>query len=318
MRIRVLGCSGMPLAGRLTTSYLINERILLDAGSVSAALDLEEQVLIDHILVSHAHLDHIQGIATLADNIIGRREKPVVIHAGPETLDAIRKHILNDRLWPDFTKIPTPEAPALRYNEIEPGVPFDISPFTIEAVPTKHTIPTMGFIIGNEDSSVAYTTDTGPTQLLWRRVGRVSNLEALIIHCAMPNRLREKSIAAGHLTPATMAQELEKLQHEDIKIYVGHLKPVFHSEIAEELYSIKDHEIRILEEGDVIEIGEVENVIDQPVVSTQYEDHDFLIETSSQEKRKAVFHRFGREYQKGEIIFYEGEIGDEMYIIHEG
>ncbi len=314
-----MGCSAVPVAGLLSTSYLINERILLDAGAVSSALDIEEQVRVDHILLSHAHLDHIQGIATLADNVVGARKEPVTIHATKETWDSVKAHFLNNVVWPDFTAIPTPANPVLRFSEIEPGIGFDIGPLTVEAVPVKHSVPTVGFILDDGRSALAYTSDTGQTQLFWKRVARHPNLEALIIHCALPNRLSEEARAAGHLTPAALSEELGKFARPAAKIFIGHIKSKYAEELTDEIYALAGRKIGILEEGDAMEFGEEEPKKKKPaVVTTRYEEHDFLIETASREKRREVFHRFGRVYRAGEIIFEEGDDGDEMFIIHEG
>ena len=74
MQIRVLGCSGSIAAGSRTTSFLLDETVLIDAGTGVGDLTLEEMVRIDHIVVTHSHLDHVLSIGLLADSVTRRRQ----------------------------------------------------------------------------------------------------------------------------------------------------------------------------------------------------------------------------------------------------
>jgi ribonuclease BN (tRNA processing enzyme) len=137
MRVRVLGCHGGETPRHRTTCFLIDERITIDAGAVCRSLSLDEQVKIDHMLISHSHMDHVKDLALLADQVIGRRKTPVALHCGPETAETLQSSYFNNYLWPDFTKIPTPQAPVMRIDVHEPIVPFRLpAPGAAPVAPT--------------------------------------------------------------------------------------------------------------------------------------------------------------------------------------
>jgi glyoxylase-like metal-dependent hydrolase (beta-lactamase superfamily II) len=69
MKIRVLGAYGAEGLGQRPTSFLVNDRILIDAGTVGGALTMPEQTLIEHALITHSHLDHVAGLAFLTETL---------------------------------------------------------------------------------------------------------------------------------------------------------------------------------------------------------------------------------------------------------
>ena len=77
MKLRVLGCSG-GIGGRhlRTTSFLVDHDILLDAGSGVAELSVGELAAIDHVFLTHAHLDHVLALPLM---IVGhlRRQREI-------------------------------------------------------------------------------------------------------------------------------------------------------------------------------------------------------------------------------------------------
>jgi ribonuclease BN (tRNA processing enzyme) len=225
VRLRVLGCSG-GIGGRhlRTTSFLLDGDILVDAGTGVGDLTLAELSQIDHVFVTHSHLDHVASIPFLVDTVGGMRSKPIVVHATRATIEILKNHLFNWAIWPDFTEIPSPEAPFLRYEEIEVGQPVALAGRTITPIPARHTVPAVGYHIDSGAASLVFTGDTGPNDALWRIVNRIDNLKILIIETAFSNKERNLAEISRHLCPDTLAEELKKLER-NAEIYITHLKP---------------------------------------------------------------------------------------------
>lgn len=232
MKIRVLGCYGGQLLGFHLSSFLVNDSILLDAGSPTVALTLEEQRHISHVFISHTHLDHIQDIAFLADNRSLKRmggtneNRCITIHSLQENLDTLKTHFLNDAIWPDFTKIPTPEDPILKFSAIESLKKVTVDGVSITPIPMTHPVPCTGFLLDQGDKQFIYSADTGITDTLWDVANAQPNLRGLIIDCSFPNAYSNLAEISGHLTPKQMARELKKLHTlGKTPIYLFHMKP---------------------------------------------------------------------------------------------
>ncbi|HEX6829737.1 MAG TPA: 3',5'-cyclic-nucleotide phosphodiesterase, partial [Burkholderiales bacterium] len=160
MRLRVLGCSG-GIGGHLrTTSFLLDRDVLIDAGTGVGDLSLGELAAIDHIFLTHSHLDHVASIPFLVDSVGAMREEPLVVHAARATLDTLRAHIFNWKVWPDFTEIPDPARAYLRYQPMELGETADLNGRRITALPANHTVPAVGFHLDSGRSSLAFSGDT--------------------------------------------------------------------------------------------------------------------------------------------------------------
>jgi ribonuclease BN (tRNA processing enzyme) len=225
MRLRVLGCSG-GIGGRhlRTTSFLLDADILVDAGSGVGDLTLAELSQIDHIFVTHSHLDHVTSIPFLVDTVGGMRSRPITIYATRATIEILRNHLFNWAIWPDFSEIPSPEAPFMRYEEIELGRPVVLGGRSITAIPARHTVPAVGYHLDSGAASLVFTGDTGPNDALWQVVNRIANLRFLIIETAFSNKERQLADMSRHLCPATLGEELAKLERA-AEIYITHLKP---------------------------------------------------------------------------------------------
>jgi ribonuclease BN (tRNA processing enzyme) len=225
MRFRVLGCSG-GIGGRhlRTTSFLVDSDVLVDAGSGVGDLSLAELVRIDHVFVTHSHLDHVTSIPFLVDTVGGMRAKPITVHATAATIEILRNHLFNWSIWPDFTEIPTAEAPFLRYEEIELARPVTLDGRTFVPLPAVHTVPAVGYHLDSGAASLVFTGDTGPNDELWRIVNRIANLKVLIIETAFSNKERHLAEISKHLCPSMLAAELAKLERRP-EVWITHLKP---------------------------------------------------------------------------------------------
>ena len=254
MKLKVLGCSGAEFPGHNTSAFLIDDTILLDAGTVGAVLSEDDQLGLTDILITHTHIDHIKGIPLLADNITIRQiARNIKIISTSEILETIRQHLMNDVIWPDFSKIKIPSAssPVVSYLEIEPGLPFTVGEYTITALPMSHSVPAVGFILRSGETSLLYTGDTGPTARIWQDCGALS---ALVIEVSFPDALEEMASLTGHLTPKLLAVELRKLDHPPRRILVTHLKPQFIDTITAELKALNISGLEILFDGALFDI----------------------------------------------------------------
>ena len=219
-----------------TTSLLLDADILIDAGTGVAELGLEELAAIDHIFLTHSHLDHVATIPFLVDTVGQMRDKPLVVHALPATIDILRSHIFNWSIWPDFTVIPNAAAPTLRFEPIEVGQSVKLGERTITALPANHVVPAIGYRLDSGKASLVFTGDTSVNDALWPVVNRIPNLKYLIIECAFCNRERDLARIAKHLCPSMLADELAKLEGK-VEVFITHLKPgeieITMAEIAE-------------------------------------------------------------------------------------
>jgi len=225
MQIKVLGCSGGIGGDLRTTSFLIDHDVLIDAGTGVGDLEVVELAAIDHIFVTHSHLDHIQSIPLLADTVMGLREKPVTVHATRETTQILKDHIFNWKVWPDFTVIPSGNNPLLVYHEIEVGVPVELSNGRrITPLPANHVVPAVGFHLDSGRNSLVFTGDTTTCDELWDAVNQIENLRHVIIETAFSNADLELARLSKHLCPSLLLVELDKLKHP-AQIHITHLKP---------------------------------------------------------------------------------------------
>jgi ribonuclease BN (tRNA processing enzyme) len=252
MKIEVLGGYGGESLGCRMTCLLINETIALDAGSLSQALTIERQVGVDAILLSHSHMDHTNSIPFFVENVFSQREGPVEVHASKATIKAIRKYLLNNETWPDFTRLPNHQVPAIRFHDLKDEKPFELAGLRFTPVPVDHLVPTHGFLIEDGDSAVLWSSDTGPTKRLWEIANRTPNLKALCIETSFDNSLQQIADISYHLTPRTLELELAKLERR-LPVLLHHLKPPCLRQIQAEVKKLGNPDVDYLEQGKVYE-----------------------------------------------------------------
>lgn len=224
MRLRVLGCSGGEAEGERLTGFLVDGAVALDAGSLTGALSLPEQIGIRHIFLSHSHLDHLCTLPFYTKNIFGHLDEPVQIHALPETLDALRRHLFNDELWPDFSVIPTRDHPIIRYEELTPRVTVEVEGLRVTPIPVNHLVPTVGFLVEDARSAFLFTSDTAETDEVYEVANRTPNLKRFITEVSFPNEQGRLAEASRHLTPERLGGELRKLR-PGLPVSLYHLTP---------------------------------------------------------------------------------------------
>ncbi len=248
MRVQVLGGYGGESLDCRMTCLLINGTIALDAGSLSQALSIEDQVRVQSILLTHSHMDHTNSLPFFIENVYGKSEGAIDIYASPATVYALRKYLFNNATWPDFTRLPNHLVPAVRFHEFESEVPVIIDGVKFTPIPVDHLVPTHGFLIEQGGAAILWSSDTGPTHRFWEIANRTPNLKALCIDTSFDNALQQVADVSLHLTPRTLEAELRKL-HKRVPVLLHHLKPPCVQRIREEVEALKNPDLEFLEQG---------------------------------------------------------------------
>ncbi|MEL6869910.1 MAG: 3',5'-cyclic-nucleotide phosphodiesterase [Pseudomonadota bacterium] len=250
MQIKVLGCSGGIGGGARTSAMLVDDDVLLDAGTGVGDLSLQQMRSIRHVLLTHAHLDHIAGLPFLIDSIFDARiGDPLIVYGRHETLATLQKHIFNWEIWPDFAQLPDVQNPVVRYQPLEPGEMVDIHGRLFHAVDVRHTVPAQGYCVSHEDGVFAISGDTTTNTTLWPLLNSLPDLKALVVEVSFPDEQAALAQAAGHYCPRTLAADLIKLDHQP-DIWLTAMKP---GEEALILTQVKDQipkrDVRMLSTG---------------------------------------------------------------------
>ncbi len=255
MRIRVLGCSGGIGAGARTSAMLIDNDVLIDAGTGIGDLDLDDLDSIRHVFLTHAHLDHIAGLPMLADRVFDENfETPLTVYAREETLGAVQDHLFNDVIWPDFAKLPSPKNPMLRYHVCSPGDTVTIDHRDFYAVDVMHSVPTLGFTVKNSGGAFAVSGDTKTNETLWPVLNACDDLRVLVIEVSFPDEMQDLAADSGHYTPRTLTDDLRRLRHEP-EIWLTGMKPGEEDRIYEQVKeAAPGKNIRMLSRGTVLTV----------------------------------------------------------------
>lgn len=263
MKIRVLGCSGAISQGCRTTSFLVNRNILIDAGTGVGDLTLDEMAAIDHVFLTHSHLDHIAALPLMIDSVAAMRSAPLQVHALPETIAALRAHVFNGTIWPDFSRIPSSDRPFLRCVPLATGEVLSVADAVLEVLPALHTVPAVGYAVQGERGWWVFSGDTGRNPAFWQRVNALP-VAMLVIETAFSRREHLLAERSRHLSSDTLAQELAQFQGAaNCPICITHTKPSETALIYEEVCRFDAHaaagaparhDIRWLEAGQEFEV----------------------------------------------------------------
>ena len=255
MKIKVLGCSGATFPNHRPPGFLLDDRILFDAGSLADVLHERAQMKIEHIFIAHAHLDHILGLPFLADNVLnGSRGRNVRVSSIPSVMRALKKNLLNGSIWPDFTVIPHSGRPVLSLNPLRIQTPVRVNGYRVTPYRVSHSVPAVGYLVEDKkDRRVFYTGDTGPTESTWRKIGK-QQIHALIIEISLPDSMGEMAIKTGHLTTRLFREELLKIREMPERIYITHPKPQYFKTIQAELQRLRLDNLTLLRDGQIIRV----------------------------------------------------------------
>jgi len=251
VKIRLLpSAAGRESQLQCLTSFLVDDRIAVDGGSIGFALLPSEIGGIRHIVVTHAHNDHIASLPIYVAEAFSGLDSPVVIHATGEVIAALREFVFNDQISPDFETIPlvNQSGPALRFDEMPTRRKLKIAGLDVTPIPVNHIVPTVGLLVENESSSVVFTSDTYTTDEIWKVARAARNLKAVFVDVSYPNELSELAAASKHLTPELLGGELQKLDR-DVPVIAVHIKPTNRDDVIRQLGSLKQ-----------VSVGEIDRV----------------------------------------------------------
>ncbi|WP_024850117.1 3',5'-cyclic-nucleotide phosphodiesterase [Hydrogenovibrio kuenenii] len=253
MKLTVLGASGGISPETGTTSFLLGDSVLIDAGTGSSRLSQEQMLNIRYVLLTHSHLDHICNLPFLLNTTIGEMKHTVEVFALEHTIEAMKAHIFNGVIWPDFAKLPTPENPALRFNTIKVGDDFVLDDFRFQVLPAEHTVPTVGFRVSTGSGSFAFTGDCAKNDQFWHALNQYDPVDLLIVDDQYLACESVISKAAKHYYPESLSEDLQKLESHP-KLYLTHLPPFKKNEVMSEATKVlSDWHPKALDEGMVIQ-----------------------------------------------------------------
>ena len=255
MRIQLLpstfDAQGVATLEQRLTCFLIDDCVAVDAGSIAIALTNEQRSTVKDVIVTHPHLDHIASLPIFIDDLFNTLQEPMRVHATEEVIDLLERDVFNWNVYPRFSDLKNDYGPVMEYVPIPIGTPFSVAHLNVVAVPVNHIVPTIGLIVSDGQKSVAFSSDTAETEEFWKIVNEMKELDALLIETSFPDRMAKLAEVSRHFTPASLGQELKKLNHNGMDIMAVHLKPTYRDEIIEELKALNIPKLSVMEPGKV-------------------------------------------------------------------
>lgn len=251
----MLGAYGGTMPGCHMTCLLVNDQVVLDAGSLASTLTIEEQVAVRHVVLSHSHSDHINSLPFFVENVFGRIETPVRIHAQPSVIDVVQRHLFNNAVWPDFASIPDRVLPIIEFHPAPTMACVVLGGLRVTLVPVNHVVPTVGLIVEDDRSAFVVSGDTAPTRELWEMCNDLPDgkLKAILLETSFPNARQALADISKHLTPQQLPAEIAKCRHA-CPVYLYHLKPPFLADLGREIAALQHPRIELLEQGRTYEL----------------------------------------------------------------
>jgi cAMP phosphodiesterase len=242
---------GMATLEQRLTCFLIDDCVAVDAGSIAIALTNEQRPQVKDIIVTHPHLDHIASLPIFIDDLYPTLKEPIRVHATPEVIGLLERDVFNWNVYPRFSDLKNDYGPVMEYVPIPIRAPFTVAHLNVVAVPVNHIVPTVGLVVSDGQTSVAFSSDTAETEDFWKMVNEVKELDALLIETSFPDRMAKLAEVSRHFTPASLVQELKKLTHNGMDIMAVHLKPTYREEIIEQLKALNIPKLSVMEPGKV-------------------------------------------------------------------
>ena len=253
MRIQLLpstfDANGQATLEQRLTCFLIDSRVAIDAGSIAIALTAQQRADVRDIIVTHPHMDHIASLPIFIDDMYSTLEKPMRVHATPEVIELLERDVFNWNVYPRFSELQNDFGPVMEYIPIPVGQPFSVAHLTVEAIPVNHIVPTVGLIVSDNQTSVAFSSDTAETDAFWKAVNEMKHLDALLIEASFPNEMSKLAEVSRHFTPASLGEELRKLNHNGMDILAVHLKPTYRDTIISQLNDLNIPKLSVMEPG---------------------------------------------------------------------
>lgn len=251
MRVRLLpSMAGRESQLQCLTSFLINDRVSVDGGSIGFALDPDRMSAVRNIIITHTHSDHTASLPIFIAEAFVSLDGPVNIYGSAEVVSALREYVFNDKIWPNFEKIPlmNGSGPTIRFEVMEARKKITIDGLGVTPIPVNHVVPTMGLLVEDRQASVAFTSDTYVTDELWKAASRIRNLKAVFVDVSFPDELAKLAQDSKHLTPRLLESEMTKLNRE-IDVFAVHIKPTNRSEVIRQLGLLNNPMIAVAELG---------------------------------------------------------------------
>lgn len=251
MKVRILGCHGSVAPEYETSCYFINDRFLIDAGSLCSSLSLQEQQNISDILITHPHMDHIKDLCFLLENTQGQLQESVTVYSSPGILNALQTHVFNNIIWPDFSKIPLEANSDTFMLKLVPIVEdVELGGVKISMFKVNRSTEAVGYLIDDGEGQLIFTGDTGPCATIWEIANRCSRLKAIFTHVSYPSDMKTLAEFFGHFTLEQLLRDMQQFKSSQIPIYVGNLKPLFLREMLDEFYSKAPEQLKLLHQDD--------------------------------------------------------------------
>ena len=253
MKIQLLPSSfdghGQATADQRLTCYLIDDCVAVDAGSVAIALTDAQRQNVRDIIVTHPHMDHIASLPIFIDDLFASLKQPVRVHATQIVIDSLERDVFNWNVYPRFSELTNEHGPVMQYVPIPVGEEFQVAHLRVTAASVNHIVPTVGLLISDERTTVAFSSDTAETQEFWELLNRTPHVDALLIEASFPNAMAELAEVTRHFTPASLQEELKKLSHNGLDILTVHLKPTYRETLIEELKALGIPKLSVMEPG---------------------------------------------------------------------
>jgi cAMP phosphodiesterase len=257
LRIQLLPSSfdanGSANAAQRLTCFVIDDHVTVDAGSLGIALSDEQRLTVRDVIVTHPHMDHIASLPIFVDDLFGELEQPIKIHATAEVIELLKADVFNDTVYPKFDELRNQHGRVMTYVPFETGKEFTVAHLKAIAVPVNHIVPTVGLLMSDGKSIVAFSSDTAETDEFWELVNQAKHLDALFIEASFPNSMQKLAEASKHLTPSMLQHELKKLSHNGMDILAVHLKPAYREAVIRELNETNIKNLSVMETGRVYE-----------------------------------------------------------------
>ena len=229
--------------------FVVDGRVAVDAGSIAIGLTEPERGTVRDVILTHPHMDHIATLPIFVDDLFASLEEPVRVHATDEVCGMLVRDVFNGTVYPPFQNFDNGRTRVMEFVPFRAGEEFRVAHLKVKAVPVTHIVPTVGLVVTDGETTVAFSGDTAATEEFWHLLNDEPRLDALFIESSFPNSLSKLAAVSGHLTPSALGLELRKLRHEDLDILAMHLKPSFRLQLVEELAALGVPRLSAMEPG---------------------------------------------------------------------
>jgi ribonuclease BN (tRNA processing enzyme) len=231
------------------TCFLIDDSVAIDAGSLAISATERQRRTVRDIIVTHPHIDHVASLPIFIDDLFSSLQEPVRVYATQEVINILERDLFNWALYPRFSELKNMYGSVLEYVPVEIGKEFKVAHLRVRAIPVTHSVPTIGLIVSDGTSTVAFSSDTAKTEEFWHAVNSVDRVSAIFIEASFPDSMTELATVSFHLTPNSLKEELSKLERQDVEVLAVHLKPSFRAEVVKELEALNIPRLRVMQPG---------------------------------------------------------------------